>query len=195
MAQTPVLPEATPLGALSALKRRSAGPRRTAHKRRIPAGRNGDGKQRECQNRTRPGDTRTRENRMLSGQYGDGTMTGVTQQPVKPGSSYHEFSMWNRGDPAGNNARAAQPNGALYQNVGNILDGVMSGSIPDPTGGATHYYNPRVASPPWASPLAAMNDVTVGNHRFVGTGPAGPGSGIPVLAPQWAGPDPTTLGR
>jgi len=32
------------------------------------------------------------------------------------------------------------------------------------TGGATHYYNPRLASPSWASKL--RNRVTIGNHVF-----------------------------
>ena len=87
-----------------------------------------------------------------------------------------QFSLWNAGDPAGATARKLDPSSPAYQKIGSIYDGVMSGQIPDPTGGATHYYNPSAASPAWGPQLAKQNDVTIGNHRFVGGGPAGPGA-------------------
>ena len=106
------------------------------------------------------------KNRLAGGQYG-GDMQSVILAPK-------QFSLWNKGDPAGDSARKLSPDSPSYQKIGQIYDGVMSGQIPDPTGGATHYYNPNVASPGWGPKLAAQNDVRIGNHRFVGTGPAGP---------------------
>lgn len=38
------------------------------------------------------------------------------------------------------------------------------GLFPDPTEGATHYFNPRLVRPDWASGHADY--VTIGNHRF-----------------------------
>jgi spore germination cell wall hydrolase CwlJ-like protein len=106
------------------------------------------------------------KNRLAGGQYGN-DMQSVILAPK-------QFSLWNKGDPAGDNARKLSPDSPSYQKIGAIYDGVMSGQIPDPTGGATHYYNPNVASPGWGPKLAQQNDVRIGNHRFVGTGPAGP---------------------
>ncbi len=106
------------------------------------------------------------KNRLASGQYGN-DMQSVIMAPK-------QFSLWNAGDPAGDSARRLDPNSAAYQKIGGIYDGVMSGQIADPTGGATHYYNPSAASPAWGPQLAKQNDVTIGNHRFVGGG-AGPG--------------------
>jgi spore germination cell wall hydrolase CwlJ-like protein len=128
-------------------------------------------------------------NRMLSGQYGDGaTLSSVAQQPTAPGSQYHEFSAWNPTKSGGNSAPlTASPNDPQYQQMGRVLDGVFSGDIPDPTGGATHYYNPKTSKPPWGPPLAQANDVTIGSHRFVGVGAAGPGSRPPVLGPLASG--------
>ncbi len=106
------------------------------------------------------------KNRLAGGQYGN-DMQSVIMAPK-------QFSLWNKGDPAGDSARALDPSSPAYQKIGGIYDGVMSGQIADPTGGATHYYNPNVASPAWGPQLAQQNDVRIGNHRFVGTGPAGP---------------------
>lgn len=105
-----------------------------------------------------------------------------------------QFSLWNKGDPAGDMARGVSASSPQYNQVGSIVDQVFSGGIPDPTGGATHYYNPKAASPAWGPQLAQQNDVTIGNHRFVG-GPGGPGrspSGpqAPATAPAPEAPGP-----
>lgn len=106
-------------------------------------------------------------NRALSGKFGDGTLGGVIMQPLngKPG---YQFSLWNAGDPAGVKARALSKDSEEYKRLGAIVDGVMSGDIADPTGGAANYYNPRNASPSWGPVLAKDNDTVIGNHRFVG---------------------------
>ena len=40
----------------------------------------------------------------------------------------------------------------LYWNLANqMADAVMRGAYVDPTGGATHYYNPEIANPTWGN--------------------------------------------
>lgn len=114
-------------------------------------------------------------NRLNSGAYGK-NLQSVIMAPA-------QFSLWNKGDPAGDLARGLDPNSPQYQKIGSAFDGVMSGQIPDPTNGATHYYNPHAAAPAWGPQLAQQNDVTIGNHRFVGTGEAGPGNAMATSIP------------
>jgi conjugal transfer mating pair stabilization protein TraG len=128
-------------------------------------------------------------NRAASGGYGDG-VSGVVTQPVKPGSEYKQFSVWNRPGLPESNASTLniQPDTPQYQAIGDLVDKVSSGLVPDPTGGATHYYAPASMPgrrpPPWAAPLAQANDVTIGGQRFVGSGPAGPGYAPTIVANQ-----------
>jgi conjugal transfer mating pair stabilization protein TraG len=69
-----------------------------------------------------------------------------------------------------------------YQAIGNIVDKVYSGAIPDPTGGATHYYAPASMPggrpPPWDAALARLNSTRIGGNMFVG-GAEGPGRVFP----------------
>lgn len=128
-------------------------------------------------------------NRAGDGKYGP-NIASVIMAPK-------QFSVWNPGDPAGNIARNLDPNSPQYQRIGQIVDGVTSGNIPDPTGGARNYYNPRAASPSWGPQLAQSNDVTIGSHRFVGGGQPvrvaslDPSAGVTAYAPS---PMPTQAG-
>ncbi len=118
-----------------------------------------------------------------------------------------QFSAWNKG--AGGNTLVDRygPEDDLYQRVGQTVDGVFAGDMPDNTGGATHYYSPQgmdalVAGgsqsnrlPRW---LQEENDrrggqtTNIGGHIFTGqaegtyapqntpaTGPQGP-AGMPT---------------
>jgi hypothetical protein len=111
-------------------------------------------------------------NRQQTEGFGD-TVDDVIKQPI-------QFSMWNKGDPNGPKALALSQDDPEYQRMGKIVDGVWGGQIPDPTNGATHYYNPDTASPDWGDKLAAQNEVKLGAHRFVGSmdadGNVGPGT-------------------
>lgn len=100
-----------------------------------------------------------------------------------------QFSMWNQGNPAGQSAMGVSRDDPVYQRAGQIVDGVFNGSVPDVTGGATHYYNASLASPEWGPTMRGVTQI--GNHRFGQTAMAGLGSdaisqsnaGVPQAAP------------
>jgi spore germination cell wall hydrolase CwlJ-like protein len=81
-------------------------------------------------------------NRVGAGGYGD-TLQDVI---MKPG----QFSAWNSvtgyaGGEGGLDMANMTPSQEAYQ----VADMILSGNYQDPTGGATHYYNPSVESPNW----------------------------------------------
>ena len=125
-------------------------------------------------------------NRLSAGGYGN-SITDIVKAPaagVNPALGYHEFSPWNtggasEGQPAAQNLSPKNPG---YATIGSIVDKAWNGLIPDPTGGATHYYGPMPGGgqPKWAPPLAAQNKVKIGNQTFVGGG-SGPGQSLPSL--------------
>lgn len=97
-------------------------------------------------------------NRVDAGGYGDG-LRGVI---MKPG----QFSAWNgvTGYAGGEGAvdmSSIRPSAEAYQ----VADMILAGNYQDPTGGATHYYNPSVANPAWGQ-SAGGNWQTIGNHVF-----------------------------
>lgn len=95
-------------------------------------------------------------NRVRAGGYGDG-FNGVI---MKPG----QFSAWNgvtgyAGGQGAINMAGVQPSPEAYR----IADLILAGGYNDPTGGATHYYNPAAANPAWG---AGGNWQRIGNHVF-----------------------------
>ena len=127
-------------------------------------------------------------NRLTAGGYGD-TLSDIVKAPaagVNPSKGYHEFSPWNPpGVPESNMvAQNLSPSNAdprlrkAYADIGGIVDKSWNNLIPDPTGGATHYYGYMPQPPKWAAPLAAQNKVKIGGQTFVG-GSTGPGQTIP----------------
>ena len=135
-------------------------------------------------------------NRVRAGGYGQ-SIRDVVMEPaagVNPRLGYHEFSPWNpkgvaEGQPRINTLE--QDNPRAYAHIGDIVDKAYSGLIPDPTGGATHYYG-RMPSPPrWAAPLAALNKVKIAGTTFVGR-EHGPGQTIQT-AGGYAGGGPVQL--
>lgn len=97
-------------------------------------------------------------NRVASGKYGKG-ISGVI---MKPG----QFSAWNGvtgyagGEGAINMDKVRPSKDALK-----AAQDIISGNYEDITGGATHYYNPKVASPKWGGEVGD-NWFDIGNHRF-----------------------------
>lgn len=94
-----------------------------------------------------------------------------------------QFSAWNKG--AGGNALVDRygPGDDLYEQVGAVVDQVLSGALADNTGGATHYYSPRGMDklvedgdqsnriPRWLQDETERRGggtVTIGGHIFTG---------------------------
>ncbi|WP_434286306.1 cell wall hydrolase [Celeribacter sp. SCSIO 80788] len=106
------------------------------------------------------------DNRRKTGGYGDG-FDGVI---MKPG----QFSAWNgvtgyANGQGGLNMDGMQPSQDAYR----VADAILSGQYQDPTGGATHYYNPAAANPAWGQ-QAGGDWQRIGNHVF-GSADAGRG--------------------
>lgn len=97
-------------------------------------------------------------NRAESGKYGKG-IRGVI---MKPG----QFSAWNGVTGyAGGKGAIDMSNLKVSKKALAAADSILSGNYKDKTGGATHYYNPSVASPKWG-PKDKKTWTTIGNHIF-----------------------------
>lgn len=119
------------------------------------------------------------DNRRKAGGYGN-DWQGVI---MKPG----QFSAWNgvtgyAGGKGGLNMAGMKPSQAAYQ----VADALLSGRYDDPTGGATHYYNPAAANPAWGM-QAGGEWQRIGNHVF-GTADAGRKGAVQGAAPASSGP-------
>ena len=95
-------------------------------------------------------------NRANTSGYGNG-LRGVI---LKPG----QFSAWNSltgyaGGEQGQNMASMRPSEAAYQ----ATDKLLTGDYQDPTGGATHYYNPDLSNPSWAK---GKEFTRIGDHVF-----------------------------
>jgi spore germination cell wall hydrolase CwlJ-like protein len=126
-------------------------------------------------------------NRVNAGGYSGNapdTITNVVHasvpNPRDAARGFHQFSPWNPpGVPESNpTAQHLPPSDPNYQKIGAIVDQVYRGLIPDPTGGATHYYGYMPHPPPWAARLAALNTTKIGGQTFIG-GYSGEGQQTP----------------
>ena len=103
-----------------------------------------------------------------------GSIAGVALQP-------QQFSTWNKGAGGNSVGSGANPNSASYLRAKAIAEQVLSGSQPDMTGGATHYFSPKGMEalvkagsqknliPKWWHTEAAKGKVvTIGGHNFAG---------------------------
>lgn len=106
------------------------------------------------------------------GQKGMQAVGNVIMNRVKAGSWYgasikdvvlkpYQFSCWNVGDPNREKILNATP--AQLSSARNIAEQVVSGQLPDITGGATHYHAKSV-NPYWAASMTKT--ATIGNHIF-----------------------------
>lgn len=130
-------------------------------------------------------------NRARSGKYGGSSLRDVI---LAPG----QFSAWNgvtgyaKGEGALNMDRITPSEHALR-----VADAILAGKYDDPTGGATHYYNPAAAKPKWGKD-AGGNWQQIGNHIF-GFADGRPGAGTrradPAAAPAPAAKPDNTLKR
>lgn len=103
-------------------------------------------------------------NRLQSPAYGN-TLPSVILQPG-------QFSAWNSrknpdgsfvyaGGQQGQNMSKIQPSEQAYM----VADQILDGNFNDPTGGATHYYNPRISNPNWGQ-RAGGDWQQIGAHLF-----------------------------
>lgn len=91
-------------------------------------------------------------NRLRDGRWGK-TLASVCMWP-------HQFSGWGADDPNRvPSCELADDDAMLKRLFGFVSDAQL---LPDPTMGATHYFNPKLASPPWAM----GSYIQIGNHRF-----------------------------
>lgn len=109
-------------------------------------------------------------NRTMTPGYG-GDLRGVI---LKPG----QFSAFNSitgyaGGEQGQDIDNIRVSDTAYQ----VADALLSGNYQDPTGGATHFYNPGISNPSWGS-KAGGNWMKIGDHVF-GKADAGK-SGQPI---------------
>lgn len=72
-----------------------------------------------------------------------------------------QFSCWNENDV--NRTIILNANSAQLATARNIAERVISGELPDITGGATHYHAKSI-TPYWAKSLTKT--ATIGNHVF-----------------------------
>ena len=94
-----------------------------------------------------------------------GSGTDLSSVILKPG----QFSAWNSvtgsaGGEQGQNTNF-KPNELSYM----VADNLLSGRYNDPTGGATHYYNPKISNPSWGldkSDGQWETTAQIGDHLF-----------------------------
>ena len=104
----------------------------------------------------------TIRNRVFDGKdkswWGEG-YAGVCQKP-------YQFSCWNRNDP--NFAYLSGSKAIPFRELAQTriaADQVIDGKVPDPTGGATHYYAVAMKkAPAWAA--GATQTLKLGGHVF-----------------------------
>jgi len=98
-------------------------------------------------------------NRAASRGYGD----SIREVMMKPG----QFSPLNSvtgyaGGEQGVDFNEIDPGEEDYA----IADAVLTGDYADPTGGATHFYNPDISKPAWGAERAGGNWMQLGRHVF-----------------------------
>ena len=139
------------------------------------------------------------KNRTLKGKYGG-------KSPAEVVTARNQFEPWNhagKGKP--NDPLSYAPGSPKYEEAAQIVDGVFSGAIKDPTSGATHFYSPsgqaklakedgRALVPSWAKGKQALK---IGDHMFYSPddpngGDLGQGMGAISQTPQVTTP-PTQL--
>lgn len=80
-----------------------------------------------------------------------------------------QFDCWLPNDPNSKICRLLSESDPGYIAIGKIVDGVLAGTIEDPTKGATHYYRAGTPAPKWS--MGRTPDATIGHHAFYNVGP------------------------
>ena len=104
-------------------------------------------------------------NRLKGGRYGNNIRSVVTARS--------QFEPWN--DPVARKRMLSYtPDDPRYQQAARVVDGVLSGEVADPTGGADHFLNEKVVRgrrngslPSWANEMWGTRQ-KIGDHTFLG---------------------------
>lgn len=111
-------------------------------------------------------------NRLMSGGYGESVPDVLFAR--------RQFEPW---DSRRSELLSYSPNSPVYQQASAIAELVLGGKVPDPTGGATHFYGPRSQAALGRKPPSWDNGSgqDIGGHRFfkLGNGPGQTGSAFP----------------
>ena len=94
-------------------------------------------------------------NRVKKGGWYGASIKDVVLKP-------YQFSCWNDGDVNKTIITNATP--AMLKQATAIAEQVISGELPDITGGATHYYAKTISEPYWAKKMTQT--AAIGNHIF-----------------------------
>lgn len=127
------------------------------------------------------------------------TILNRARDPRWPGSpdavalQPKQFSAWNDGAGGNDLVRKYGPGDPIYERVGAVVDQVAAGAMPDPTGGATHYYSPAGMTalveqgaqsnlvPSWWDEEVARRGgqpTRIGGHLFAGMAEGSDGGGV-----------------
>lgn len=75
-----------------------------------------------------------------------------------------QFSCWNLNDPNRAKIEALTEDDKAFRECLKVASGVISGEVPDNTGGATHYFADSIEPPVWTKRMTQT--VTIGHHTF-----------------------------
>lgn len=95
-------------------------------------------------------------NRVKRGGWFGSSITKVCKKPL-------QFSCWNEGDPNCEKMLEVTEIDKQYAQALAIAEKAVAGTLPDPTGGATHYHEYKIL-PKWAKSLKQTTQI--GNHIF-----------------------------
>lgn len=100
-------------------------------------------------------------NRVKLGRRHYGSGGGISGVCLKP----FQFSCFNSNDPGLGKSLGINKNSQVYMSCLEAAREVLAGKVEDPTGGATHYFNPRVCGiPKWSRGMDFCGQI--GRHFF-----------------------------
>ena len=76
----------------------------------------------------------------------------------------YQFSVWLPGDPNYAKVTNVTENDAVFRTALGLAKAAVDGTLPDITGGATHYYAKSISPPAWA--VGAVRTADIGGHLF-----------------------------
>lgn len=105
---------------------------------------------------------------VIMNRVGAGFGSNIRDVIMKPG----QFSAWNSTTKYADGEQGQNMNFTPNADAYKAADALLSGKYEDITGGATHYYNPKISQPDWGM-AAGGAWKQIGDHVF---GKAGPGN-------------------